>query len=271
MKNTATLLVWCAVALAVPEISDAQTERGNERAGIALGFFVTDRDTSTRLDSENGAGTDLDLEDDLGLESSTSVVRFGGYYWFNERHRIDGAYFDLSRSADWPIDETIDFGDETFEINTVVHADNDLTIIKADYSYAVISRDDGFLALTGGLYVAESKMALSEQTLGRAESEGLTAPLPVFGLRGDYQIGDHWTLRGVAQWFKITTDDVGGRLRDFYFGGDYAFGGRMAIGAAYNMVSMNISATEDDGFTGALDWGYDGVLVYFKYDFGRRN
>jgi hypothetical protein len=95
--------------------------------------------------------------------------------------------------------------------------------------------------------------------------------LPVFGLRGDYQIGDRWTLRGVAQIFKFSADDVDGRLTDFYVGADYGFGERMAVGAAYNRVSMSLAATEDRGFTGTVDWGYDGILVYFKYDFGRRD
>ena len=56
-------------------------------------------------------GTDINLEDDLGLESSTSVARLGGYVWLGERHRLDGAYFDLSRTASMPIQETIEFGD----------------------------------------------------------------------------------------------------------------------------------------------------------------
>jgi hypothetical protein len=271
MKNAAFVLLWCGAALAVPAISTAQSDRGKERAGIALGFFVTDRATSTRLDSDDGAGTDIDLEDDLGLDSSTSVARFGGYYWFNQRHRVDLGYFDLSRDAERVIDKTIDFGDETFPINTVVYSESELSIVKVDYTYAVIDRDRGYLGLTGGLYVASSTMSLEQATLGRAESEGLTAPLPVFGLRGDYQIGDRWTLRGVAQWFQLSTDDVDGRFRDFYVGADYSFGERMAVGAAYNEVSMNLAATEDRGFTGSIDWGYDGILVYFKYDFGRRD
>ena len=45
----------------------------------------------------------------------------------------------------------------------------------------------------------------------------------------------------------------------------------MAIGLAYNRVSMNIGAEEDGGFNGRIDWGYDGFLLYFKVDLGSRN
>jgi hypothetical protein len=177
----------------------------------------------------------------------------------------------LSRTASIPIQETIDFGDETFQINTVLSTESDLTIIKADYTFAALAKDRGWLGITAGLYIAETGFALSQPTLGRAESEDVTAPLPVFGLRGDYAITDRITLRGATQWFAYSTDKLDGRLMDTYVGADYGFGKRMAVGLAYNRVSMNIGAEGESGFTGRLDWGYDGFLLYFKVDLGSRN
>ena len=254
----------------LPLTADAQPTVGEERAGILVGAFITDRQSSTRLDSDAGDGTEIDMEDDLGLESSTNVARLGGYVWLGRRHRLDGAYFDLSREASFPIQETIDFGDETFVINTSVQTQSDLSIIKADYTYAVMARDRGWFGVTAGLYIAESSLSLSQATLGRAETEDVTAPLPLFGLRGDYAINDRITLRGAMQWFGFEADDVDGRLTDFYVGADYGFGERMAVGLAYNRVSMNLGAVEDQGFDARIDWGYDGLLLYFKVDLGSR-
>ena len=62
-----------------------------------------------------------------------------------------------------------------------------------------------------------------------------------------------------------------GHLTDFYVGADYGFGKRMAVGLAYNRVSMNIGAEHNSGFDGRLDWGYDGFVLYFKVDLGSRN
>jgi hypothetical protein len=269
-SNVARLCLLSTVAYValLPLTANAQPTDDGERASIMLGGFITDRQSSTRLDSDSGSGTDIDMEDDLGLESSTNVGRIGGYVWLGQRHRLDGAYFDLSRSAAIPIQETIEFGDETFAINTVVETEADLSIIKADYTFAVLARDSGWFGVTGGLYIAESSLALSQATLGRFESEDVTAPLPLFGLRGDYAINDRITLRGAMQWFAFEAEDVDGRLTDFYVGADYGFGQRMAVGLAYNRVSMNLDAIEDQGFNSQLDWGYDGLLLYFKFDFG---
>jgi len=271
--KTRLCLVSSAFFLAplLPLTANAQPTVGTERAGIIVGAFITDRQSSTRLDSDAGDGTEIDMEDDLGLESSTNVARLGGYVWLGKRHRLDGAFFDLSRDSSFPIQETIDFGDETFVINTAVNTQSDLTIIKADYTYAVMARDRGWLGVTAGLYIAESTLSLSQATLGRAETEDVTAPLPLFGLRGEYGINDRITLVGAMQWFGFEADDVDGRLTDFYVGADYGFGERMAVGLAYNRVSMNLGAVEDQGLNARIDWGYDGLLLYFRMNLGSRN
>jgi hypothetical protein len=266
------MLACAAVFLQLSAPAGAQPNASTERAGLLLGAFVTDRRSSTRLDGAGGnLGTDIDLEEDLGLDSSTSVGRLGGYLWFGRRHRFDAALFDLSRSASLPIDKTIEFGDEVFAINTVVTTKSDLQILKADYTFAALARDRGWLGVVGGLYIAKTSLALSEPTLGKLESDDLTAPLPLLGLRGEYAIGNRFTLRGAAQWFGYDAGDVGGRLTDLYVGADYAFNPRFALGLAYDRVSMNVDAKEDSGLSGRLDWGYDGILLYLKVDFGSRN
>jgi hypothetical protein len=248
--------------------AEAQERYETERGKLYLGLFVTDRATDTRLDSDSGIGTDIDFEEDLGFKRSMSVARFGGSFYLQPRQSLDFAVFDLSRDASRRIDETIIFGDQTFVIDTLLSSTFDLTISKIDYTFAPLSRPRGFLGINAGLYVAATKVSLflAGQSIG--ESEDLTAPLPVIGFRGEYELTDRITLGGAAQYFSIEVDDTSGSLRDFYIGADYSFGERFAVGLAYNEVEMAITAEEDDGFRGALDWGYDGWLVYFNAGFG---
>jgi hypothetical protein len=252
-----------------PQSASAQSrESDRERGSIYLGAFITNRNTDARVDGSNGStGSDVDLEGDLGLESSTSVARFGGDFWLSRRQRLDVSYFDLSRTASHQLNKTINWGDQTFQINTVLTTDNSLTIGKIDYTFAFLNKDRGYLGITGGLYVMSTKFALSEPTLGKFETNSVTAPLPVVGLRGEYAFAKHFNLRGATQWFGIDTGDVSGRLTDTYVGVDYGFGKRMFVGLAYDTVRLNVETNKGD-FTGRLDWGYDGWLAYFKMDFG---
>ena len=89
-----------------------------------------------------------------------------------------------------PIKETIEFGDRTFAIDTALETDATLRIFKADYTFAAIERERGFFGVIGGLYVASGDLALRERELGSAETQDITSPLPVIGVRGDYAFTD---------------------------------------------------------------------------------
>jgi hypothetical protein len=258
-------IVWLSLA---PSPAKAQSA-DRERFSVYIGSFVTNRNTSARVDASGGnAGTDIDLEGDLGLNASTSVGRAGGYWWISRRNRIDLSYFDLSRSASRAIDKTINFDDKTYAINTVVSTDNHLTITKLDYTFAFLTRDNWFVGVNAGLYVAQTKLSLSEPVHGTFSSQGLTAPLPVVGFRGDYKFSDKWTLRGNFQWFGINLTNAGGHLTDTYAGVDRTLGKRFAVGIAYDTVKMNVEANKSGHLKGSLDWAYNGWLLYFKTDFG---
>lgn len=267
--QSALWLCAVAAALVIAAPARAQVESGpggHERASVSFAAFVTDRQTDVRLDSSRGIGTDINMEDDLGFDPNLTVARIDGHYWFNKRHRFDGTYFDLNRTADHRINKTINFGDNTYTVNTQIHGEQDFSIFKLDYTYAFMAPERGFLGITGGLYVSKSSYSLSAGA-ANAESEDLTAPLPVIGLRGDYAVTDRITLGGAWEWFGFESDNVDGHLTDFYVGADYRITKRFAAGVAYNRVSTSIGARDQGGFEGRLAWSYDGLLVYAKLDF----
>jgi len=271
LGRCASVLIFGASlsAAASAEVREPAAERGS----VMLAAFNTGRNTDARLDSAvsaasgSGSGTDIDLEDDLGLERYMTVARLSGYVWLTQRQRLDFSLFDLSREATKTLQKSIVLGDQTFAIDANVDTLNELKIYKVDYTFAALNRDRGFLGIVAGLYVARTGVQVSEAAHGTAESQQLTAPLPVLGLRGEYAFGERFTLRGATELFALETDGINGRLHDSYVGVDYSFGKRFALGIAYNDVSMNVSA-EEAGFRGRLDAGYRGALLYFKVDFG---
>lgn len=241
---------------------------GSERSSVSLGVFITDRNTEARLDSESlGRGTVIDGENDLGLDSSDTVVRLDAYYRFNPRHRIDFSVFDLSRDATATIDRSIQFGDEIFDVNSTLSTDNDITIYKMAYTYSFMQWDKGYLGAIGGFYVLSSDISLVDIDTGQFESDGLTAPLPVIGLRGEYQLAARLSLRSSGELFAIEFDNVDGSLFDFYVGLDYEVSDKFSVGLGYNNVSLDVDVDGSD-FKGALDWSYEGALLSVAYSFG---
>ena len=115
MRTLLQIFIILSFSITMVHAADSNTDRFS----FSIGAFITDRDTDARLDSQTlGQGTDIDFEDDLDLDSSGTVFRLDAFYRFNRRHRIDFAIFDLSRDSSATINESIQFGDDVFNINT---------------------------------------------------------------------------------------------------------------------------------------------------------
>ena len=257
---TALIIISCA-PVATAQSTDF------DRFSVSLGLFVTDRDSKTRLDGEiPDSGTEVDLETDLGLDKSDSVFRFDGYFRFNEAHRLDFSVFDLSRSVSKQIERDIEWDGTLYPIDVTVSADFDLQIYKLAYTWSFMQRDKGFLGLTAGLYIADFGTRLSAESIGERSGNALTAPLPVIGLRGQYDLADKWAFRGSAEFFAVEYGDYSGSLYDIYAGLDYQLLDNMAVGLGFNSVKLDVGVSKS-GFSGDLDWQYSGGLLFLKFDF----
>ena len=66
-----------------------------------------------------------------------------------------------------------------------------------------MQRENGYLGATFGIYTADTKTSLAEQNLGQVEVSDLTAPLPVIGIRGEYEFADKWTFRASGEFLLV--------------------------------------------------------------------
>jgi len=261
-------LLMSVVALMCLEMPTATAQADDDtKFSLSVGVFLTDRSGRTRVDGTAGMeGTEVDVEGDLGLNRSDSVFRIDGYYRFNKKHRLDFSVFDLSRSASKVIQKDIEWNETLFPIDTIVHSNFDLTIYKIAYTWSFMRRDKGYLGLTAGLYIADFGTRLEGEAIGELESSGFTAPLPVIGLRGQYDFTEKLSFRASGEIFAIEYEDYSGSLYDIYAGLDYQFFKHVAIGIGINAVKLDVGISKDR-FDGNVDWRYDGGLVFFKFDF----
>lgn len=255
-----------ATLLLLPFTSvQAQTD-DEKNFSLSLGLFVTDIKTNTRVDGTTDSGSDVDLENDLGLAKDDRVFRIDGYYKFNDKHRIDVSWFDFSRKGNKVIQTEIDWNGQIYPIDTEINTGFDFNIYKVAYTWSFLRRDSNFLGLTAGLYIMDFGLSLDGPILGQRDAADLTAPLPVIGLRGEYYFAKKWSVRGSGEVFAFKYEDWDGHLFDLYGGVDYHFRDNMALGLGVNYVALDLGVTKEN-FAGALDWSYTGGLLYFKFDF----
>ena len=142
----------------------------------------------------------------------------------------------------------------------------DLAIYKAGYTWMFLKRERSFLGATVGLYIADLSATLSTSGGGSVESNDLTAPLPVIGLRGEYRFADRWALRGSGEIFAVDYGDYEGSLYDVFVGLDFSATKNIAVGVGVNAVELDVGVSKNS-FDGEVSWQYDGALAYLKFDF----
>jgi hypothetical protein len=254
-----------AIVLLLLLVQPANAEM-DPKFSISVGAFFTELDSQTRIDGEANSGTDVDLESDLGLDRSDKVIRVDAYWRFAEKHRLDFSTFDLSRSATKLIERDIVWDDTTYPVSAEVDTTLDLAIYKAAYTWEFLKRGRSFLGATIGVYVADLGVSISAEAIGSSESDDVTAPLPVVGLRGEYRFAERWSIRGSAEVFIIEYGDYDGSLYDLFAGVDFSVTDNIAIGVGINSVQLDVGVSKS-GFQGDLNWQYDGALAYLKFDF----
>jgi hypothetical protein len=266
---------WLAsVALAsalllTPLMAAAQDDLAVPRFAFRIGGQAFTGFTSKlRLDSETlGRGTEINLEDDAGLEERISVGRADGVLNFNARHHLLVSLYNIERTGTRAISEEIHFRDKVFAINTTVSTVFSQDIVKVGYGFNVLHRPRAILGPSFGFHVMNlgAGMHRSEEPL--TEDTDTTAPLPVFGARGEYLFADRWRLQGSLDWFDVQTGDAQGVFRDFVVTVEHDTFDRFGFGFGLNNLDFDLESGDAD-FKGTVELAFNSFLFYFKGGFG---
>jgi hypothetical protein len=260
------------MALALGRVTITMAEEGpanvwmeQDRSAIHVGAYFASFDTKLRLaPGPIESGTIVDAEGDFGLDDSSVNLFFHADYRFRPKHRIDFAFYDLSRDGSNVIERDIKFGDVTFPVGTTVDTKFDYQIAKLTYSYSLLQNQKVDLAVAAGIYTAFFDFRSTDIETGATEGEDGTAPVPLFGLRGAFLINSRWMANAYLEYFEIDNSDVDAMYIDTTVSLEYRIRERTGIGFAYNFVNVD---GEDKGSHDAVDFDYDGLLLYIFYEF----
>ena len=231
---------------------------------IRAGAYVVDgANTQVSVNSDiGGLGTTIDYQRDLGGEDGDSIPRVDAYYRFNDRHRIDFTAFSLSRKGERTLAIDIDIGDENFAFGETVRSEIDYTLYRLGYGYSFYHSPEAELTFTLGLNITDYDLKFALDDGSKAESAGVTVPLPVVGLRMGYLITPKWLVRYVSEAFFISIEDAfRGAIINFEVSTEYRLFRNFALGVGLARIGIN-AEVDDDKWRGQVTDSYRGYTAY---------
>jgi opacity protein-like surface antigen len=255
------------LALTVPGIASAQDASWTVNPGLTdtwtfqLGAYIPSVDTTAHLNSASGViGTDVSLEDDLGFSDRKTLGSFNAAARLGQRWKIEFEYFQLNRSNSRSITKTINWGDQTYPINTTVEGKFDSTVYRLSGGYSFVKNDQAEVGAALGLFVTDFKASLSASGIGGQSADTL-APLPTIALYGAYAFSPRWLLTGRVDYFSLNYNDYDGSLTSVTAGIDYRIARNFGIGAGYRYVDYDLTVSKSD-FNGGVRYKFSGPTVY---------
>jgi hypothetical protein len=241
----------------------------DDRFMVSLGTFMLTSETKLAINGTGGNnGTEIDTEKDLGFRDADRF-RLDATWRFAPKHKVRAMYFTVSQKNTRELENEITVGDTTYPVTAEVSANFSTKVYELAYEYAFMARDNFEITGSAGLHAIDFGFSISGQgTINgqptqtvRTETASVTAPLPVFGLRGLWEIAPKWYLDAQFQYFTLEVDNIDGEVTDLRAGITWMFAKHWGLGAGYNRFVTDIGA-ERRAFTGDLKWTYSGAQVF---------
>jgi len=266
-------MIWSA-RLGIAYNSDIFVPRESVRQGrrqarieFRLGAFSDSIDTKIVHEGDAGfPGSEIDLEDTLGLPDDQTILQADVIFRFGDYHRVEIGYFDVARSGVATLQDPIMFGDELFAAGTTVNSSAETRILRIGYAYSLINDAQKELGFMAGVHYSRLTTEIFAPATGQRDATDATVPLPVIGAYGSIAIGRLASLGARLQVFRMDFDRYRGLLNYLSLDLQRRFGKSFSVGLAYNYYGMNLDSRDDD-LMGAIQVRHHGPALFLSVAF----
>jgi len=217
-----------------------------------------------------GIGTNIDLTNTLGVDSSTDAFRLDGLYRFNDRHAIGLSWYRVGLSGTKSLNEQIQINDQTIAAGASTTTSLNFNIWRLLYNYSFYRNDKVELGVSPGLYMMQTKFNFAAQgtitspTTGTfsatSVNEQLTLPLPSIGLVANFNITPKLQFQSRYDFFYLTINNYTGSMFEFYAGLEYRLMKHFAMGAAFDRLTAELRGSGNQGFN--INFSYNLLYIY---------
>ncbi len=249
-----------------PRVSK-RTGAKQPRFEFRLGVFRDSIDSKiVHKSSAGNPGSEVDLEDLLGLSAEETVIQFEAIYRIGEFHRLELGYFEMSRSDSAILQEDVTFGDEEFVAPQTLETSFETKVLRFGYAYSLMNDDQKELGVMGGFHYTKFNAVIENPDSGQRAVSNTETPLPVIGLHGSVALGQKMTLGARIQIFRMDFDQYKGSLNYATLDLQRHFGENFSVGVGYNYYAFKLESS-DNSSSGSLEVRHQGPVLFFSSHF----
>jgi hypothetical protein len=232
-----------------------------DRWMFQLGAYYPNVDTTASL---NGAGgrvnAEVSFEDDLHLTDRKAMPTFLASVRLGQRWRIEAEYFSLHRTTSAAVSRTINWGDRTYTVGTVVNAEFNSDIYRLSGGYSFVKDNQKELGVALGLHATDFETGINASGVGANQNDAL-APLPTLGLYGAYAFTPKWLVSGRIDYFSLNYGDYDGSMLNFNLAVDYRFMRNFGVGLGYRHLEYDLDVSKGN-YNGNVNYKFSGPMFY---------
>lgn len=235
-------------------------------------FFWGHVATYGRFDPRTGAagsgilGTPIYDHATLGLTNQAYQPRIELMFRMEQRHRLRVDFFDLRRSAEKVVNQTLQFGDEQYAVNSLVQSQLNWRQMDLTYTYSFLRGETYELGFGPGFHMIEAEAtAFEPSTSQRADFSG-AGPFATLALDGTWRPFKKWSLNVRGQYMHVTVSSVGGSLGIYHADVQYRAARNFALGAGYERQNTELDVRHQDP-SGFLHLNITGPEAFVRVSF----
>jgi hypothetical protein len=282
MPRPADRLVLTGLALAglaagAPAAPAAAQDLGDfpfDRFALSAGSFYETTDADLRLDAGTaGGGTLFSLEEDLGLDASTNLLRLELEWRFADRHQLTAAYFELSRDGGRTIDREIAFGDTVFPVSASLATESEFEFTELHYTYWAVKKPRGGVGIDLGAAIVSFGASLEAEldrpggggSVRLVRSASTDLPVPLLGVEGRWTPARRLLVGGAVRVLpSIEIEDFEGSALSYMVRLEYRAFRHFGVGASWSDFAIDVDV-EKPRFRGAIDFTIEGAQLYLRF------
>src|SRR5687768_17139762 len=204
--GTATILGTAAFA------APASAQTMEDKFWIQATGFLANVDTDVRISSAANPtlGTQLDLEDDLGLDDSSLLPAIYAGAKLGGGFVITGEYYSLGRDSTATISRNITIDDVTYPVNGSVTAGFDTAIYRFTVGYTFVRNETVEVGAAIGFHATELEFSISGQgstggapVTSQVRRKDVLAPMPTVGLYTTFEAMPRVTINARVDYLSL--------------------------------------------------------------------